>query len=285
MSIYNTMLNFDKIGKPLCKIVGNSRLKGKTIYVDANDEVEDCEDEVKTFSCFEIKNNDKLQLIPDNSERQVIYICGSSGSGKSTFASNYIKEYKKKYKDNDVYIISNVDEDECVDSIPDVKRVVIDEGLHEEPLDKNEFQNCLVLFDDDASISNKKIKQAILNLKNELLETGRHLKCSVICISHMATAGNETKKILNESHIFVWFPANFNRNLNYMLESYCGLDKKQVKAIRDEKTRWCCIFKNFPQTCMLERKIYLLNQKEDDHEKDKNMYVLHPPSAYKKKGN
>jgi len=271
-------LNFDKIGRPLAKINGSGRLKNQVVSVDDKDECQGYDD-VKTFSSFQLKNNDKFSLIPSDKERDVLYIVGQSGSGKSTFASGFIKEYKKKHKNNPVYIISNVNEDKVLDDIPNIKRIDVDETLYEDPIDYNNFKDCLVLFDDDASIGDKKIKEAVLTLKNQLLECGRHNNCSVICISHMASAGIETKKMLLEANMFVYFPhSGAGRNLTYVLTDYIGLDHKQIKEIKQMKTRWACVFKNYPMIAMTEQKIFLLNS--DDEEKK---HEQHPPSAYKPK--
>jgi tRNA A37 threonylcarbamoyladenosine biosynthesis protein TsaE len=40
-----------------------------------------------------------FQLVPDTShERDILYITGASGSGKSTFTRQYIEQYKKNTK-------------------------------------------------------------------------------------------------------------------------------------------------------------------------------------------
>jgi uridine kinase len=58
-------------------------------------------------------------LLPDTtSERQIVYITGRSGSGKSTFTRKYIEEFKKRNKKiQDVYLFSSLKEDESLDSI------------------------------------------------------------------------------------------------------------------------------------------------------------------------
>ena len=65
----------------IAKIQGG-RYNGKTIYLNkktdqiANDD----------FKKLKIPNNSVFQMLPDKtSERQLIYITGASGSGKSTF--------------------------------------------------------------------------------------------------------------------------------------------------------------------------------------------------------
>lgn len=282
MFIKKMSLNFDKIGKPVCKIIGNGRMKNKVVYVDTKDEIKD-ED---SFKSIDLRNNDKFMLVPDDSERMAIAIFGPAGSGKSYFSSKFIREYKKKHKDNPVYVISNCSEDPVIDEIPNIKRIDIESSLYEDPIDYNLFENSLVLFDDHLSIADKKIKDALVRLQNEILECGRKKHISCICISHTAAAGNETKKILNECSNIVIFPhSGANKNLQYMLENYAGVDKKQMKDIKKMKTRWACICKHYPMLCITEQKVFLLNQDENESGSDseEDQIYSYPPSAYKKK--
>ena len=80
-------------------------------------------------------------MVPNtNSERDVYYITGPSGSGKSYFVRMYCEQYKKKFKTNEIYLFSNLKEDESLDSIKP-KRFRIDEELHTEPIKVEELAN------------------------------------------------------------------------------------------------------------------------------------------------
>jgi Cdc6-like AAA superfamily ATPase len=97
------MLTFEqsKNVKPLCKIVGG-KYNNKVISIDPNITEADY---VTTFKKLEIGNSSKLQMVPDtSSERSVYYITGPSGSGKSYFVRMYCEQYKKKFKDNEIYL-------------------------------------------------------------------------------------------------------------------------------------------------------------------------------------
>ena len=110
------MLSFiqSKKAKPLCKIV-NGKYNNKIIYIDPDSNEPDF---VNSFKKLEIGNNSRLQMLPDSShERDVYYITGPSGSGKSYFVKMYCEEYKKKFKNNEVYLFSNLKEDPSLDSI------------------------------------------------------------------------------------------------------------------------------------------------------------------------
>ena len=131
------MLTFEqsKNVKPLCKILGG-KYNNKVISIDPN--VTEA-DYVTTFKKLEIGNSSKLQMIPNtNSERDVYYITGPSGSGKSYFVRMYCEQYKNKFKNSEICLFSNLKEDESLDSIKP-KRFRIDEKLHPEPIKVEEL--------------------------------------------------------------------------------------------------------------------------------------------------
>ena len=85
--------NLVKTGRPLCKII-DGKLNGTIISVAPRGEVN-----VNTFPVVRLPDESKFQIIPDSTkERDILYITGASGSGKTTFTAGYIKEYKKTYK-------------------------------------------------------------------------------------------------------------------------------------------------------------------------------------------
>ena len=232
-------LNFDKIGRNIACIDGGKYAK-KIISVYSGDE----EDEItKSFSCLKIPSG-KFQQMPDaEKEREILYITGPSGSGKSTYTANYVKEYLKIFKKNKVYIYSALTEDESLDIIPH-KRIRIDDELITDPLSVEDFMSSLVIFDDIDVISNKKHKEVVYAMLNSILETGRHYKISCIITNHMPTAGNATKRALNECHSVTYFPHSGSlRALKYLLVEYLGLDKVAMAKIKKSKSRWATIYK------------------------------------------
>ena len=78
------------------------------------------------FTEYECKDNEKMEVIPNKKQaRQIIYVTGKSGSGKSYFASQYIQKYVKMYPDNGVFLFSAVGDDKCLDEIKKLKRIDI----------------------------------------------------------------------------------------------------------------------------------------------------------------
>lgn len=252
--------NLDKVGRPICKIEGTGKYNNKILSLfmegEGDDEIK------KKFNSLKL-DSAKFQQIPDtDKEREIIYITGPSGSGKSTYSANYIKQYKKNKKGNEIYLFSALPEDDSLDEI-NPKRILIDDRLITEPLKAEDFKDSLVIFDDIDVISNKKHRDEVYKILNQILEVGRHYNCSCILTNHLPTNGKDTRRILNECHSITYFPhSGGGRGMKYLLTEYLGLDKKMIKKIKNSKSRWATIFKNYPQICMTEKDIFLMSEDE-----------------------
>ena len=262
----SSTINFDKVGRPLAKIEGGT-LGGKVVSVAPAEE----EGQKRTYKHVELPMGSKFQLVPNTTkEREIIYITGPSGSGKSTFTSNYIKEFKKKFKGADIYLFSALSEDEVLDK-HGVKRIKLSASLISDKLTSADFEDALVIFDDIDVISDKKIREAVIATMNSILEVGRHFKTYCIITNHLSTAGKDTRRVLNEAHEIVYFPHSGSmKGINYLLKEYVGFDNNEIKAIKRLKTRWCCIFKNYPQLAMTERNLWLLAEDGDSDDDKKS---------------
>lgn len=243
--------NIDKIGSPVAIIKGGKHNKTK-IYL--SDEIPNKTNELKkTFNALKIDDGIFQQVPNTKKERQCGLIVGASGSGKSHYVKNYIKEYKNTYKDREIYMFSNLCYD---DTLKDIKmnRIKIDETLINDPIHISEFQDSMVIFDDVDAMA-KKLKIAVYEIMKEILNQGRHFNIEVIITSHMAN-GPELKSILNEVSYFVYFIHACTRQTHYVLENYIGIDKKDIKKIKSlGNSRWAMIHKNYPPFFMTEHNI------------------------------
>ena len=70
-------------------------------------------------------------------------------------------------------MFSSLKEDESLDSIKP-KRFKIDETLWKDPIEAEELKDSAIIFDDIDVISDRKIKEAVYNILNKVLEIGRH---------------------------------------------------------------------------------------------------------------
>ena len=253
------MFNTNKVGRPVCKVIGGED-NGEVIYLDPDvKDTKGAKGKLKKnyFKDLEIKDG-IFQQVPDTTkERECGMIVGASGSGKSYYTNNYIKEYKSVHKKNPVYFFSVLEEDKSINKKM-IQRVKIDEGLITEPLTINDLTNSLVIFDDVEMVKDKAIKVALFDLINSILTTGRHTNTSIIMTVHYPT-GKYLKDLLNECHWFVYFPFGSNRSTNYVLENYIGIDKKEIKHIKDLGSRWACVFKNYPQCVLTEHNLFSLS--------------------------
>jgi hypothetical protein len=255
-------LNFDRTGRFLCKVDGGA-YNNKIISVSSS--LHDQKDEyTKPFSTLTIPDG-KYQQIPDpETERQILYITGASGSGKSTYTANYIKHYKKMFPKNEVYCFSALKEDESLDVVKP-KRIMIDDTVWKDPIEVGDFADSCVILDDIDVISDKKQREAVYNIMNQILETGRHFKITCIITNHLPTAGKDTRRVLNECHSVTYFPhSGTARGIKYLLQEYLGIDKHQMKKIKGLKSRWCTIFKNYPNVIMCEKDIWLSAADDDE---------------------
>ena len=256
------MLNLSKVGKPLAITVMEDKKKGDEKMVSVCPDKKMCED-VKTFNKMHL-NEGHFQQIPtgDVNEFRVAYVCGQSGSGKSTYASEFVKQYKKKYPKNEVYLFSAVKEDSKLDKLK-VLRLTLDADFVKDPPVIGDFDNSLCIFDDVDVIKEKPIREEVYKLLNLMLETGRHHKIYVLMTNHLATDKNNTKRILNEAHSVTFFPhCGGGRGLKYLLTDYIGLDKNQIKEMKKLDSRWITIFKSYPMVMMGEKDIVMLKDVE-----------------------
>ena len=181
-----------------------------------------------------------------------MYVTGSSGSGKSTFISQYLDECRLMFKDCNIYIFSMVQDDPAYKHLDPVY-IKIDESILVKPLQCAEFAGIaqspsFAVFDDIEVISNKKIAQSMETFQNLVLETGRHYYISTINVSHVMLNGNRSKKCINESDKIVFFPnSNFNQISNY-LRLYLGLMKNDINLVKEigKNSRWVMVSRPYP---------------------------------------
>jgi hypothetical protein len=114
----------------------------------------------------------KFQQIPSNNERDVLYISAMSGSGKSYYTAEYVKQYHKKYPKHEVFLFSTIDDDKCLDVLKYIKRINIkSEAFYKSEITAKDFEKSCVIFDDCDVISDKHIKKKVFQILDEILQT------------------------------------------------------------------------------------------------------------------
>ena len=267
------MLNLEGVGHPIMKIKGGKN-NNKIVYVNPNFNDNTHKDTKKIKNAFhkiELGDGEEFVPVPNNKiNRNVNYIAGQSGSGKTYYTKLVVKELLKQKPDIPVYLFSPFDEDESLDEI-NPQRVEIGMDLVTDPIDPKELKNSCVIFDDIDSIKLKtkketrEVKEAIHMLLHQCLEIGRHYNIDVIQTNHLLCNGNETKRILNESHHITFFPHSCGRmSAKRLCEEYGGIDMDTLKKIKKMKTRWTTIHKNFPIMVSTQKCIFNPNMDEED---------------------
>jgi len=252
--------NLEKVGKTLAKIQGG-KFSNKVVSITDKDENE----VTKNLTHIHIPDTGIFQQIPDpETERQILYIFGASGSGKSTYARKFIEQWQKMKKGGDIYLFSALKDDDSLDEVKP-KRITISDKLVDDPMDPEMFQDSLVIFDDIDVIKNKAHKEAVYNILNGILETGRHFNTYCISTNHLPSNGADTRRILNECHSITYFPhSGAGAQQRRFLENYAGLDIKEIKKIRKLNTRWATIFKTYPMCVMTEKELFTFDDLSDD---------------------
>lgn len=117
------------------------------------------------YVCMTKKGGDSYVFVPDGEiqqipfkmyERDCLYVVGASGSGKSTYASNFAMEYHNANPKNPIVIISPKKEDPALDRLPNVIRIKLREsnfvGADPEEVEDNDEEEGLGEKDDYISM-------------------------------------------------------------------------------------------------------------------------------------
>lgn len=169
---------------------------------------------------------------PNSKSRECIYVAGRSGSGKTTFATNYCEIFQTMFPDKKVFWFSSHD------NVPkNVIKVRHDDIL---AMSDNEYtikdfeEGSLIVFDDCDSGFKNNILNSIWNLQSSILQTGRHKNLYCMILSHILVPIERIKSsiIFEEIKALVLFPTGGNKEkMSTVLEKKFSIDKKDVKRI------------------------------------------------------
>lgn len=210
-----------------------------------------------TGATKQVKIQGTFEPIPSTiGKREIIYISAPSGAGKSYWVSQYCNNYKLLYPKNNIIVFSRLQDDSSLDRISNLIRIPITNDLITDPIDiQEDFKNCCVIFDDCDTIGDKNHRRAVMQIMDDILQTGRHSNTTCLITSHLSTNYKETRIVLAEAHKFVLFPKSSTKSsMDRILDAYLGLDKDERRAVYKMPSRWVCIHKHHPR--------YLLGQKE-----------------------
>ncbi|MBY0541430.1 MAG: ATP-binding protein [Campylobacterales bacterium] len=244
-----------KVPKPIAFIQGGKYDK-EVIYVhdDPDDslfyEIDLTEDDI----------NAKIKPIHAVNGRISGYFAGSAGSGKSTMMAEYIKSYKKLYPHRTVYIISRTD----FKHDPAFKDLKMTQLNITKPIDfvKEGYQQCMFVFDDVSTFSDKEMQQNIFHLIKDLLEVARKNEISVLISNHLINPNEKSlgRVIMNELDLMCIFPRGASRHhIKYALHHYFGVSNQIINRILNSSSRYVIISKNYPNYVLEEQHAYPLH--------------------------
>lgn len=243
-----------KEGRLIGKIKNKkNKSKERLIYID---------DKVRGTSNV-VTTSGMIMPLPDVDKREVVYIAGPSGSGKSTYAATYIKNFLSIFPEKDFFIFSrtSADDDPAFKNMQ-YSQVMVDQSLVENPIDITQelTEGCIILFDDVNTIQDPKLKKAVDNLMNDIMECGRKLGIYCVITNHLVIP-NERKMartVLNECTSLTVFPkSGGSQQITYALKTYFGYTPKQIAKILNTDSRWITIFKTYPQAIMTQHEAYI----------------------------
>jgi hypothetical protein len=203
-------------------------------------------------------NNKSMMFMPDfKKERELLYIYGPSGSGKSFLTSKYCKEFKLVKPDYEIFLISVVKDDPSLDfnyiHIPLVHDIIVN-------IDLESLRNSLVIFDDTDTPNDKAMSRLINSLKDDIAQTGRHYNISAIITTHMACNYNKTRVLLSECQKYIIFPSSSGgKQMKNMFCTYGGISPKKFDLeIKKVPSRWCMLNTSYPNYLIYDNMVELL---------------------------
>ena len=211
---------------------------------------------------FDLPDDSMFYPLPDASgkHRQVYYIAGASGSGKSYMARMLAENYMKMYPSRYVVLVSKLEEDETLDKMKPRKPIRINyKTFVSNPPSIDEFSDCMVIFDDYDTIQGKE-GDAVQLLIDDIAIQGRHTNTTILCLTHYITNYKKTRLLLNESNYFCVYPqATSAHALRYLLQTHVGMEKEDLHGLK-KLGRWVLIHKNYPQYILSKNRVKILHQ-------------------------
>lgn len=250
-------LNFEGDGKHIA-----------TIYTPNNKPIKEVFADEEEGGLDKIRLNDdthffiSIQDYDENKQVDRVYVCGETGCGKSSFIKLYILHFHQQYPQASVLLFSSKNEDECMDKIPYINRVNIDEDILHNPYTLKEISSnseiTLCVFDDIEDFSSKKINNEVARLRDEVLRNGRSYGIFSIFVHHNPTDYKATRNMIFEANKVVIFPKRSGKGTyNYLMDKKLLLDKECRDLINNLKSSWVCINKQVPKSIISDKYIML----------------------------
>ena len=183
---------------------------------------------------------------PDRTN-QIVTTFGSSGAGKSYMINDLLMR-NPAIRDGEtvpaVYLFSSVGGDDPsyapIREFLDERFFLVDPKNMEarDTLVSTYEKKSVLIFDDVASIANRRVRDKVLAFRDNCLEVARHKSLVIINSSHLFHDRVKTQKLRNSSCIFVLYPRNSNKAIVDVLETMFAMNRHErndlVKKLKRE---------------------------------------------------
>lgn len=210
----------------------------------------------------------ELIPLPRDDRREILYIAGPQGSGKSYYAGQYIKEYQKKFPENDVILFSRIEEDDSFKDIEGMMKIKLDNSLLNDPIDaKKELIKSITIFDDIETMD-KDVQKHMEDLRNDVIKNGRDQSAKgkdiyCICTNHQISDYKKTRDLLNECTSITIFPKSGSTyGIRRVLKTYFGMSKDQIYKVLNLPSRWVSLYSTYPQYVLHQKGAYIISNSE-----------------------
>lgn len=216
-------------------------------------------------------NNNKMSFFPhiteykkDDKQNDRIVVLAPSGAGKSSIIREYIINFHNHFKKSPILLFSSKLDDEKLDDLKYINRVVIPEDILENPItikeitNDNKNINTLCVFDDIEDYPNAKINKAVHRLMEEILRLGRSYGIYCIISHHVVNDYRATKNMLYEATALFIFPSRTPKNTyTHLLKNKLMITPENMEIINNTKSNWVYISRQQPYQIISDNYILL----------------------------
>lgn len=255
LSMEHAKLTNGNTSVPLAAVRGTRRRKEAKVYVN-----DDRPAKADYTPRSEIEIMDGAMSPLPNPQTRVWYVFAAAGAGKSSWVANLLSEVRLEKGDIPMFLISRAaEEDEAFEGL-DLQRIIVDDEYLADPLRYDDFPagGCWVVIDDYDTFP-KDQKAAIIELIEDLCNSGRKHGVNVIVTSHLGANNSETKAILNSMQNVTIFPAGSSAHqIKYVLSHYCGCSNDDIRKMLKLRSRWVSVRRVYPPAVTWSGGCYML---------------------------
>lgn len=193
-------------------------------------------------------------------ERETCYIAGPSGSGKSTYVAGLCRAWLKLQPTKVIHLFSRVQDDPAFADFTMTRHKIGEELMTSAA---PAFDDAIVIFDDIDTVTPPTLADFLQRMRDDLLETGRHRRTTVITTSHQIANYSKTRTVLLEASSVTLFPQTGSAyHLKDYLKRYAGCGPKTIARILALPSRWITHSRTAPQYILYETGCFLLHGTE-----------------------